>query len=143
VKLCILTELFHQGLLSTHCCLQLVALNFETRLAHLKVLNNQAQVFVDSVEVLDFLPHLCHLLVQDFDLPRFRLNFSFKLFDLVVEHEFKLLQLLSLAFQRANPVFLVFDCFPSFCQVCLLVVDLSLYSLALIYLIVEPLVHNL
>jgi len=48
--------------------------------------------------MLDFLPHLCHLLVQNFDLPRFRLYFSFKLFDLIVKYEFKLLQLLSLAF---------------------------------------------
>ena len=89
-------------------------MTLETRLAHLKVLNNQAQVFVNSVEVLHFLPHLCHLLVEYFNLSGFWLNFSFQLFDLVVEHEFELLQLLSLALQRTDPVFLIFDCLPSF-----------------------------
>jgi len=81
----------------------------KTLLSHSKIINNQSQVLVDSIEVLEFLSHLVGLLVEHLNFKFSRTNVSLKLLDLVIQDKFEFLKLLSLLLEINDSLVFVFD----------------------------------
>ena len=65
---------------------------------------------VDSIEVLLLRPHFVCLLVQFLDLDLLRANVALQLFDLVIENELKLLELLDLLLELLDLDVFFLDC---------------------------------
>ena len=76
---------------------------FETLVAHLEIVDDQVKVCTNAMEVFNLDLHLVNLLVEGGDVVLARQNVSLQLLNLVVKHEFELLELLSLLFQLDNP----------------------------------------
>jgi len=96
----------------------------ETLLSHSKIINDQGQVLIDSVEVLQLLSHDVGLLIELLDLKLSWTNVSLKLLDFVIKHELELLKLLSLLFQIDDSLILIFDGRISFLKLTFLTLDL-------------------
>ena len=69
---------------------QILNLVGQTFLSHSKIINDQSQILVNSVEVLQLLSHLICLLVKFLDFKLSWANISLKLLDFVIKHEFEL-----------------------------------------------------
>ena len=83
---------------------------FETLVAHLEIIDNQVKVGTYGLEVLYFDLHPVDLVVELSDVCFSWQYVSLELFDLVVEHEFELLKLLSLLFELDDPDVFLFNC---------------------------------
>jgi hypothetical protein len=79
----------------------------QTLLSHSKIINDQSQILVDTIEMLKLLSHLVCLFIELLDLNFTGSNVTLKLFNLIVEHELELLELLSFLLQIVYSLILI------------------------------------
>ena len=119
----IMEETLLEHLLHVKFVTAVQALVLEALVAHLEIIDNQVQVVRDALEVLHLNLHLVDLLMERGNVILTRQNVTLQLLDLVIEHEFELLQLLSLLLELDDSGFFVLNGCPSGLQFGLLCLD--------------------
>lgn len=103
----IVLELLLETLLVIELFSQVGHLIGQTLLSHSKIINDQSQILVDTIEMLKLLPHLVCLFIELLDLNFTGSNVTLKLLNLIVEHELELLELLSFLLQIVYSLILI------------------------------------
>jgi hypothetical protein len=78
-------------------------------LPHSEIVNDESKILIDSVEMLELLPHDVGLLLKFLNFYLSRSDISLQLLDFVIQNELEFLKLLSLLLQVNNSLIFVLD----------------------------------
>ena len=103
----IIFEFFNLSVLFTSFLHERFQFTFKAHLTKNKILDNELQVLVNSVEMLNFLLHLSSHLLKFSDFHFSGSNVSFEFFNFVIKHKLELFELLSLFLEFINTKFFI------------------------------------
>jgi len=122
----IVLELLLVSLLLIKVLSQVFDLGGQTLLSHSEIINDKSKILIDSVEMLQLLPHDVGLLLELLNFNFSWADISLELLDFVIKNELELLKFLSLLFQVNNSLIFVLDSGLSLTELGLLGNDLLL-----------------
>jgi len=122
----IVLELLLVSLLLIKVLSQVFDLGGQTLLSHSEIIHDKSKILIDSVEMLQLLPHDVGLLLELLNFNFSRADISLELLDFVIKNELELLKFLSLLFQVNNSLIFVLDSGLSLTELGLLRNDLLL-----------------
>jgi len=105
---------------------QVFDLGGQTLLSHSEIIHDKSKILIDSVEMLQLLPHDVGLLLELLNFNFSWADISLELLDFVIKNELELLKFLSLLFQVNNSLIFVLDSGLSLTELGLLRNDLLL-----------------
>jgi len=122
----IVLELLLVSFLLVKVLSQVFDLGGQTLLSHSEIIHDKSKILIDSVEMLQLLPHDVGLLLELLNFNFSRADISLELLDFVIKNELELLKFLSLLFQVNNSLIFVLDSGLSLTELGLLRNDLLL-----------------
>jgi len=122
----IVLELLLVSLLLIKVLSQVFDLGGQTLLSHSEIIHDKSKILIDSVEMLQLLPHDVGLLLELLNFNFSWADISLELLDFVIKNELELLKFLSLLFQVNNSLIFVLDSGLSLTELGLLRNDLLL-----------------
>ena len=105
----IILELLFVVLLFIQALSEILNLISQTFLSHSEIIHDKSKILIDSVEMLQLLPHDVGLLLELLNFNFSWADISLELFDFVIKNELELLKFLSLLFQVNNSLIFVLD----------------------------------
>jgi len=122
----IVLELLLVSFLLVKVLSQVFDLGGQTLLSHSEIIHDKSKILIDSVEMLQLLPHDVGLLLELLNFNFSWADISLELLDFVIKNELELLKFLSLLFQVNNSLIFVLDSGLSLTELGLLRNDLLL-----------------